>query len=203
MYIPLFGSRLLPEVTMESISKHVITQFKSGDKNAFKHIYVYYSPRVFSLSKQLLKDNELAEEMVQECFMKLWINRLKIKEDLDIWPYLFVMCKRLCLNVLRDIKMARTSIDFFQENAVNDVEHTVYHNELQHELKRYVAMLPSQQRTAWILSREEGFTHQEIASQMEISQNTVKNHIVQAVKFLKKRLASRELISLLLFLFFL
>lgn len=188
---------------MERISTHVITNFKRSDKAAFKEIYARYSPGIYSVSRQLLKDDGLAEEMVQECFLKLWLNREEVREELDVWPFLYVMCKRLCLNVLRDLQIAKKSTEFFREEVVNDVEHRVYHNELRDQLQRYVAMLPRQQRTAWILSREEGFTHQEIATQMDISQNTVKNHIVQAMKFLRERLSNQGFISfLLLFLFY-
>ncbi len=187
---------------MERISVDVITKFKGGDKNAFKDIYAHYSPSIYSLSIQLLKDDVLAEEMVQECFMKFWLNREEILVDRDVWPYLYVMCKRLCFNVLRDIKLARKSSEFFQEELVNDVEHRIYHRDLQHHLQLYIAQLPLQQRIAWILSREEGFTHQEIAAHMDISKNTVKNHIVQALKFLRDRLSNHGFISFLLLYFF-
>lgn len=188
---------------MERISIDVMMKFKDGDKTAFKTIYVRYSPSIYSVSTQLLKDGDLAEEMVQECFMKLWLSRSGIQVERDLWPYLYVMCKRLCFNVLRDKEIVKKSIEYFQEDLVNDVEHRVYHNELQHHLQLCIAQLPLQQRTAWILSREEGFTHQEIAARMDISQNTVKNHIGQALKFLRDRLSSQGFISLsLVYIFF-
>jgi len=188
---------------MNKIPVDVLCNFKNGSKVAFKDIYTCYASSIFDVATKILRNESLAEEIVQESFLKLWLNRANINPHLDVWPYLFVICKRLCFNSIRNSSVAKEALKTIQSEEINDVEEKINYNELQHQLQFYVDALPHQQKTAWILSRVEGFSHQQIALEMGISQNTVKNHIGQAIKFLRKRLSNSNCIYLLLiYLFF-
>lgn len=177
---------------------NIVVRVKQGDREAFRSLYDTYAPYIFDLGFQLLKDSSLAEELVQDCFVKLWGYRLQIQEDQDIWPLIYVMAKRLCFNQLRQARVAKKYLVQIEQLLVNDVEQRLNVRELESHLELSIEKLPEQQKKALRLSRLEGYTHQQIASEMGISPNTVKNHITQALKSLRKALPQADYNYLLL-----
>lgn len=172
--------------------KDILVQIKQGDKQAFRALYDAYAPFVFDLGFKLLKDTGLAEEMVQDCFVKIWAGREEIREDKEIWPLIYVVAKRLCFNQLRHARVAKKYLVQIEDAAVNDVQDRLDVRELEISLQRSIDNLPEQQKKALTLSRMEGYSHQQIAAEMGISPNTVKNHITQALKNLKKTLLQAD-----------
>ncbi len=187
-----------------SMNKHMYLKLKEGDLDAFQFVFNAYSAGVYNLAFRILKNKESAEEIVQETFLKVWTYRVSICEDKDIWPFIYVMAKRLCYNQLRRIK--------YNEEAQNELLHqmsslteSIHSNiiDIQQVLKESVDQLPLRQRQVWIMSREEGKSHREIADELGISQNTVKNSIVQTLKILRTAFREADLIYFIFFLFFL
>lgn len=172
--------------------KDILVQIKTGDREAFRSLYDTYAPFVFDLGYKLLKDSGLAEEMVQDCFVKIWATRSEIREDQEIWPLIYVIAKRLCFNQLRHARVARKYLVQVDDVLINDVEQRLNVRELENQLEHSIENLPEQQKRALRLSRMDGYTHQQIAVEMGISPNTVKNHITQALKNLKKTLPQAD-----------
>ena len=177
-------------------SKH-IQLLIAGDESAFTMAYEIYSAKVYRLAFKFLKDKQQSEEIVQETFIKLWLGRQQLDASGNVWLYLFVIAKRLSLNALRQNAWA---IHF--ENGVLPVEMKM-HNEteeevLAHDLEQYtekiIKKLPRQQQLVFKLSRVDGLSHKQIAERLHISQNTVKNHMVDALKTLKLSLKYSDLI---------
>lgn len=189
---------------MNNISKDVLQKFIRGNRTAFNTVYEVYASAVFDVAFKILRDRTLAEEVVQECFVKLWLKKENVDPAKELWYYLYVMCKRLCFSVLRDERVAKeVSQNLRILSDVNDVEEKLHYMELQNMLEHHVEDLPEKQKIAFHLSREEGLSHQEIGYKMGISQNTVKNHISQALKSLRKKLMNIDYtIFLFFFLFF-
>ena len=171
------------------------------DEQALKFIYDKYSPQVFNFSFLLLKDTGWSEDVVQEVFIKLWNNRSKLDPTGRLLPYLSVLTKRASLNKLRDIKSFSPSFDHLWNNisSLSDCSHEkIIARELSDYLDRMLNQLPERQRVVLKLSRFEGFTHQQIAEELKISPNTVKNHMIQALKTIRSQ--SLDIDYLLLFI---
>lgn len=179
-------------------STEILLQIKQGNKAAFRLLYDRYAPLVFDLAYKLLKDKAAAEEIVQDCFVKIWTNRDQIRLEQDIWPLIYVSAKRLCYNQLRHEQVAHKYFVQVEHHVINDVQQKLDVRELEDCLESSIAKLPEQQKTALRLSRMEGYSHQQIAHEMGISPNTVKNHITQALKNLRKRLTQADYNYLLL-----
>lgn len=168
----------------------LIDMLIEGRKSAFEQLYHGYSNRVFNLSFFLLKDTGWSEDVVQDVFVKLWENRTHLQRGQSLWTYLYVMTKRQALNKLRSVKRSNACFERLwaqisePEDSLHDL---VVAKELNENIKKLLGLLPIQQRTVFSLSRLEGFSHREIAEQLNISPNTVKNHIVQAAKYLKNK----------------
>lgn len=190
---------------MHKLSKAKILLIKKGDHSAFREFYDIYSPLIYNLSFRLLKDHGQAEEIVQESFLNIWLNRSAIDEHKDLWALLYVSSKRLCLNQLRKTKSVNKYLDQLTLQDVNDIEQKINYTDLENFLNQRIAELSPQQRKAFELSRIDGYTHQEIADEMRISTNTVKNHITKALKQLRTYLySSKYMIRIIsFFLFFL
>lgn len=188
---------------MRNLSRETIVEIKRGDRKAFKKLYDTYASFVYNVSFKILRETSLAEEVVQECFVNLWVKREGIDESKELSFFIFVMAKRICLNYLRKIRYTNKFLDQVKIFDVNDVQQKIDYNELENVFVKYVTLLPKQQRIAFELSRLEGLTHQQIAEEMGISPNTVKNHITQALAYLRKQLIASNYEIPLIIIFFL
>lgn len=165
-----------------------------GDEKAFETIYRHYSKRLFPYVLKLLKVSELAEELIQDIFVQLWINR-RVFADVE-YPtsYLFSIANRQSLKYLKKVASdARIlkSITDLAEPSSNGTEEQILLRESVAAIDLAVAQLPQQRRIIWELSRNEGLSHEQIAERLSISKNTVKNQMVHAVKHVRHFLDKR------------
>ena len=107
---------------MMACSTETLVQIKQGNKTAFKELYDTYAPLIFDLGYKLLKDTVLAEEIVQECFVKIWANRAQIRIEQDIWPLIYVSAKHLCYNQIRHARVAQQYLVQIEDKITNDVQ---------------------------------------------------------------------------------
>lgn len=178
----------------------------AGDESVFTMVYELYSAKVYRLAFKFLKDREQSEEIVQETFINLWLSREKLDSAGNIWLYLFVISKRLSLNALRQSAKAVHLTDEVLHDLIqahNGTEEEVLAHDLEQYTERIIQKLPRQQQLVFKLSRVDGLSHKEIAEQLHISQNTVKNHMVEALKTLKLNLKYSDLIFFVILSFWL
>ncbi len=176
---------------MSSVDSSTIRHLMASNEAAFRMIYDIHSGRVYQLAFRFLKDASWSEEIVQDVFMKLWLNREGLDDQGNLWLYLYVITKRLCLNKLREIRKSPVLFEQLingMEVADRPPEEQLMAVELEQQAQRLIACLPKQQQLIYKLSREEGLSHHEIAEKLGLSPNTVKNHMVQALKTLKNSL---------------
>lgn len=176
---------------MPSIDSSTVRRLIAGDELAFRGVYDFHSEQVYQLAFRFLKDTAWSEEIVQDVFLKLWLNREGLDEQGNIWLYLYVITKRLCLNKLREVRKSTMLLEQLMRNmeiAGNLSEEQFMAEELEQRVQHLISRLPKQQQLIFNLSREEGLTHNEIAQKLGLSPNTVKNHMVQALKTLKSTL---------------
>ena len=183
------------------VDGNAIQQLIAGDESAFTLVYELYSEKVYRLAFRFLKDKEQSEEIVQEAFINLWLSREKLNPDGNLWLYLYVISKRLSLNALRQIGKSSHLIEKLL-HQISELQNTTEEEVLAHDLEHYAAeligRLPRQQQLVFRLSRIDGLSHKEIAEQLHISPNTVKNHMVEALKTLKSHLKYSDFLYLCL-----
>ena len=167
-------------------------QIALGDEQAFEQLFELYKSRLVSYLTVFTKSTEEAKELTQEIFLKVWISREKLTAIESPQNYLFVMARNKALDYLR-----RASLDSrMRENlwrAMSEHQHSteeeVFSNDSTRLVNEAIYKLSRQQQAVFRLSRMEGLTHDQIALQLSISKNTVKNHIVASIKFIKNYLA--------------
>jgi RNA polymerase sigma-70 factor (family 1) len=181
---------------------HIIKQLILGDESAFNTMYDQHSEKVYRLAFRFLKSKEQSEEIVQETFINLWLSRERLNPDGNMWMYLYVIAKRLSLNALREICKS-TALSERLIYLIGDVRYQMEEDILARDLELFTEKiindLPEQQRLIFKLSRIEGLSHKEIAEQLHISPNTVKNHMVVALKSLRNHLKYANLFHFMIF----
>lgn len=169
----------------------LISGIKEGDESAFRIVFNLYSGKLFNFSYRFLKDKEPCHEVVQEVFLSLWLNRSKLDTQFPIAPYLYTITRRLTLNAIRQVANSQCAIEKMWLNTQkvsNETEEVVLLDDLERFAAGVLAQLPKQQQLVYRMSRHQDLTYEEIAQELNISRNTVKNHLVAALKTLRTHL---------------
>ncbi|THU40316.1 RNA polymerase sigma-70 factor [Niastella caeni] len=158
------------------------------DEVSFNELYDIYIDRVFLFAYQLTKSKDIAGDMTQEVFIKLWEMRKEIDTALNFEAFLRTVTRNHVFNYLK--KAARESqlqrkIFSGMQLLANTVEEQLLEKQLMQLHNEAVEKLPKQKKIIYILSRNEKLSHDQIAERMNLSRNTVKNHMVEALKFIR------------------
>lgn len=178
-----------------------VTLLKKGDMLAFDAIYKAYCQRLYGFVLRFIKQKEDAQEIVQEVFLKIWESRAKIDIYASFEAYLFTTAYNVTISLLRKRLSQDKYIAHIKDiQSINQAEQTideVEYNELAGKVQSLISQLSPRQQEIFYLSREKGLTHEEIAERLNISVNTVKNHMVSSLKFLRSHLDHSLLVHLL------
>lgn len=151
-----------------------------GSERAFKQLVDKYSDRLGHFIATITKDHQVAQEVVQDVFLKIWQNRETLVTVRDFHRWLFVISKHQALNALRKAIVKQTTLD--EHLADPDNNEWVLEKERRFcLLDEAVDRLPEQQRKVYLLSRRSGKTYKQIAADMQLSPETVKKYIQLAV----------------------
>jgi RNA polymerase sigma-70 factor (ECF subfamily) len=180
--------------------KNLLAQLSKNDEKAFRQLFHAYSDKVYSFSLRLTHSKITAQEMVQEVFLKIWINRASLSTIESFPSYLYVITRNLAFNTLKRIALeetAKTSLQKELRTNHNETEEAIIHQDYQQLLNKTINHLPPQQRLVYSLCHQEGLRYEEVAQRLKISRLTVKTHMQQALKTIKLQFGYLMRISLL------
>ena len=186
----------------------LLTQVAAGNESAFARLFHEYHQELGDYVFRLTKSLPLTEEIIQDVFIKIWSQKEQLNKIGHFRAYLFTMSRNYTLNVMRN--EARKAL-LHQEWITNFSEYaeseTVYDQEKYFLLiDQAVASLPPQQQKAWLMSRQEGLKHEEIALRLQLSKETVKRHITLAMasisNYVKSRVGNVLLVLYIIKIFF-
>ena len=184
----------------------LLNLLKKGDMTAFDIIYKKYCKRLYGFVIRYVKYEIDAEEIVQEVFIKIWENREKINLYSSFESYLFTISYNSTISLLRKRIHEKKYLEYIkscQDEDFSELTDELYFNELNSKIESLLDELTPRQKEIFLLSREEGLTYNEIAKKLGISSNTVKNHIVSVLSFLKSNINnSLATNALFVYLFF-
>ena len=172
----------------------IVKRLNEGDKKAYGMLFLMYADKLYKFSRSFYADDRDAEEIVQEVFMKLWINRKGIKDPGTFNAYIFTIAKNLIYNNLKRRVYSKKYYSYLK-NAhsyhANLVEESFNFNELENAVRRVIEGFPAKRKEIFLLSRNEGLSNKEIAQRLNLSLRTVETHIYLALKHIKKTLDIR------------
>lgn len=164
---------------------------KAGDQRAFTEIYNRYWKLIYAHVYKMLKSDEDAKDIVQEVFSGLWTKSASIKHHANIAGLLYVAARNKVFDL---IEKNRVRFDYLGEIAVYlkdqaDTQlETIDEKRILEILDREIANLPPKMRAIFEMSRKQDLSHREIATELGISEQTVKKQVQNALKVIKPKL---------------
>lgn len=158
------------------------------DEAAFSELYVRYKDKLYYFCLHLLKSKEEANDIVQEIFIRIWESRSFINPDLSFSSFLYTMARNRIMNYFRDMDIdikVKEMIASQKITTEETAESQIIYTEYQEILRTAIEQLPTQRQRIFNMSRIENMSHKEIAAELNISVNTVQEHISEALKFIK------------------
>jgi RNA polymerase sigma-70 factor (family 1) len=165
--------------------QELLVSVAKGDEAAFTSLFEHYRDRIYSIAFRLTHSAFLAEEIVQDVFMTIWVKRVQLAEIQSFKAYLFIVARNGAYQVLK--RMARNyKTGALTEEAgslvSNDTENYILGKEYTNLLRAAVDRLPNQQRQVYRLIKEEKLKREEVADLLHLQPETVKFHLAQAMK---------------------
>ncbi|HXD79597.1 MAG TPA: RNA polymerase sigma-70 factor [Puia sp.] len=172
-------------------------------EDPFKRLFDRYKNRLYGYVLAITHSPYAAEEVTQEVFIKLWLCRDLLQEVDNLDGYIFTIARNRTLNCLRkaahDSRMLRELRDRVIPHLNNAEERTTV-GDYDRLVRDALSRLSPQRRLVFQLSRDGALNHEQIAEQLHLSRNTVKNHMVEALRVIRRYLGQHG--SLLLMIYF-
>lgn len=203
MFTPTFTSNTLLDSSHLYKEPALLQQIASGNEASFRSLVDLYWPRVYGHALAYTKSLPVAEELTQDVFMDLWNSREKLPGIENFANYLFIITRNRIFKAIRG-KLEDTDtledIHFAEDLWLPD--HQTEYRETHSLLLKGIADLPPVRRRVFTMSRMEGKSYEEICQELNISRNTVKEHIVKALNFLRNYLVTHghRILSVMVFI---
>jgi RNA polymerase sigma-70 factor (ECF subfamily) len=180
--------------------KDMLSHVASGDEDAFERLFSLYHNQLGAYIYHLTDSMELAEEVVQDVFLKIWLDKESLAEVRNFKSYLFVISKNYALNCLRKVIRERANYAQWDDNVVNSI--VILENDKQEKyynlLDEAIDNLPSQQKKVYLLSRHQRLKYSEISENLDLSKETVKKYLKIAVTSIKNHIQTNIDLSIII-----
>lgn len=172
------------------MNDNISKALREGDAEAFEEIFITYFGKVKYFINGLLKSDADAEELAQDVFVKLWINKQFIDPQKSLNAYIYTMARNAALNHLKSISVHSNYLkEYQQEESACVTEESIHAHETELLIELSVSNMPPQRQTIYRMSRNEGITNEEIAKKLGITKKTVENQLSLALQELRKVVA--------------
>lgn len=184
-------------------NKETTADLVNESEAVFEQLFKKHFRELHAYAFSILKDWDIAEEIVQALFLKLWEKNEWARIQTSIKSYLYKSVYHDSLNYIRRQKVQlkyQTTTAYSMKNHTDDAAGKLKLSELEQHLEKALNKLPEKCRAIFHLSRFEELKYQEIANQLDISVKTVETHMGKALRILRKEMKEfLPLIALMLF----
>ncbi len=187
---------LLMNISSCENEKELLLEVAAGNEFAFGKLFNLHHPKLNTYIFRLTDNQELAEEVVQDVFLKIWLNRKALEKVQNFNAYLFTVSKNHALNCLRQQskEWLQQKKWFTEQEEITETTSAFDYNLLDQAIDR----LPRQQQKIYLLSRHERLKYAEIAAKLNLSKETVKKYLKIANHSITSFLIAQHLLPLLL-----
>ncbi len=183
----------------------LLGMLRDGNEFAFAKLYRQYSPQLYLNVYKMVKDEQIAEELVQELFTKVWQKRDELSIESSFLAYLCRVAQNLVYDFFRKLKRDKKMQDHFISVSTTYYEHieeALHYRESNGILQKALSQLSPQQLKVYQFCKIDGDSYKEVALKMGISPHTVKEYLSNANKIVKSYLLSNSDTSFGLLLYF-
>ena len=179
----------------------LIQNLKNGDEKAYEYLVDTYHHRLCVYANSLVNDNDHAEDIVQNVFIRTWERRHNLKSNFTIKSFLY----KSVHNEFIDQYRKKKSVTALEKKYIEELERftekdEVFFERLLNLVQREIQNLPPKCRKIFLMSKQEGFTNVEIAEQLNVSIKTIEYHITKAFAILRQK-ANKDMEPVLFLLF--
>ncbi len=173
----------------------LIIQLKNGEEQAFTSLIDLFHRNLCVYANSLLNDTSLAEDIVQNVFIKVWEKRKNLKEEYSIKKFLYKSVYNEFIDYYRKHKHVIISIE---QKHINLLTHMLDDNtndtteDLIKNVKLEIKQLPPKYKHTFLLSKKEGLSNNEISEYLGISIKTVESHITKAFSIIRNNINSKK-----------
>lgn len=174
--------------------KELLQRVAAGDQQAFQLLFDRYWEKMYANTLQFVKSAAKAEDLTQEIFIKVWMNRERLTAVNRFDAFLYTMSKNMILDEFRKRVLPtvqENGYDVYMESDLPSAQDKLEFKDVEIQLNAAINRLPTQMQQAFRLSRFQGMSHDEIARQMNISRVTSKNYIARSIVAIRKHLAAK------------
>lgn len=179
----------------------LVDLLQEGDEAAFTEIYERYWALLLRHARRMLKDDEETKDVLQDVFSNLWNNAESLDIHTSLSSYLYALVRNRILNQIARGKVKASylqTLEDFMDNGQVSADHYIREKQLALRIEEELALLPPKMREVFLLSRRHYLSYNQIAEQLNISDNTVKKQMSNALKQLRLKLGSLFLLAVLI-----
>lgn len=190
-------------IEVEEVDDHLLEKLQRGDVACFSALYDKYSGKIYNYILKISGgDFYLAEEIVQNVFVKIWEVRMQIRLGGSFNALIYTMARNMFLNVVKSRIQESLYIEAQMDRDIaldSSVEKEVEFRMLEEQVAKLMEQLPPARRQIYTLSRVKHLSNKEIAAMLHLSENTVESQLNKAVRYIRKNLLSYAMVASALF----
>jgi len=180
----------------------LVSLLKKGQEEAFTILYQRHWAIIYQQVYRILRDDDECRDVIQEVFSSLWLKREQLADNTNLGAYLYIQGRNRVFSLIAKNRVRSdylNSITQFMEKVDRNATDLLEEKEIFARVEQEINRLPPRMREIFILSREEGRSHKEIADALGLSEQTVKKQVHNALKIIKPKLQNLGGIAVLLF----
>jgi RNA polymerase sigma-70 factor (ECF subfamily) len=188
-------------------SNQLFDRVRKDDMAAFELLFKRLYPRLKDFAGKVVKENDIAEDIVQEVFIKVWEKRKKI-ENTNIEAFFFRVLRNHCithikhLKVIENVKVKVNTLleveELYRIDFIRNEPYVLVEKELEEEINNTLHKLPEKCREVFLMSRMEGLKNREIAEKLGINIKNVERHITRALKTFRLQFGDKLPLTLII-----
>jgi len=182
--------------------KELLLLISKGDRVAFSCLYNRYGNNLLRFVSGLCFSKEVSEEIVQDLFLKIWLQRADLGHITAIKPYLYRSAKNMLLNHLRTLQKEARVLEVVSSDSLkstNRLEDEIIYNEYYTLAQTAIDLLPSKRKMIFKMRHDDDLSLDEISQRLSISKSVVKKQLYSGIHFVRAYLNKQgNIITLLI-----
>lgn len=169
---------------------HLIELWRMGNEKAYGALFNRYFYKLYAYTSKLVTDKRISEEIVMDVMLSVWQKRDMLNTSLSLSAYLYRSVRNRLIDHFRKQNIPTVSLDqtTVEPPSAFITDSRLLHKELESQYRLSLNRLPPQKKRIFTMSREEGSSYKEIADRLQLSKNTVENHMVAALRLMKNHM---------------